>query len=773
MANRDGFIMRKLIITRGLPGSGKTSTLEALGLTDFTLSADAIRLIYSSPIMDISGRMTIPQENNHIVWRHLLDVLEKRMRNGQTVVVDATHTSENSFQPYIGLAHKYQYDIACLDFSSVPVNVSDWNNHGRPEHRIVPSKPLSRLEAELKNGRVPENIYQIQVDINRGHLNKVKEWLSAHIIDLSHYKRVMHIGDLQGTYEVLMRLLERDGGWRNDTFYIFVGDYCDRGDENGEILKWMIKKSSSVPNCAVLFGNHEYHLRDYALTGKAISTEFTTKTLPQIEASGITKQEILEFCERLYDVFPYRFNGQKVMVTHGGLPAVPEHFWQIPSIQYIKGTGYYETDVDDDFTQNTTDAWCQVHGHRNNSMLDIEASPRSFNLESSVEFGGQLSAVLFDETGWTPIQEQNYIYRNIRMREWRKSDIVPPWIFHPTTTKIPDVKLQDLKTHSGVTVRSCTLYPNVDNYSFTRRAFYDGSFDSTNVKARGLYINRKTNEIVARAYDKFFNIGERESTNIDVLAKTLKFPLTLYKKENGYLGITGYDAEKLFISSKNSDTGPFAEHFLAFLSRHLGHAGIDAFRRNLRDMEASVVFEVIDPIFDPHIVEYDTQKLVMLDVIHRTDNFECASYELLQKFAKRYDFAHKEKAVNLNNAAALLGWYAHNMKDKNNKIEGYVIKDASGFQCKFKTPWYSFWKLCRGMKDAMIRERENNKKSVQGMSLDFLRSRQLDMFFEDGQNFFEFCKSLSTNELKYDIISLRNLFQAQEIRLKNEMDPRI
>lgn len=756
-----------------MPGSGKTSTLEALGLTDFTLSADAIRLIYSSPIMGISGKMVIPQENNRIVWNHLLEILEKRMRNGQTVVVDATHPLEADFQPYINLAHRYQYDIACLDFSSVPISVSDWNNYGRPEHRIVPPKTVARLEAELKSATVPESIYQIQVDINREHLNKVKEWLDAPVIDLSHYKRIMHVGDLQGTYEVLMKLLERDGGWRDDTFYIFVGDYCDRGAENGETLKWIIKKSSSVPNCAVLFGNHEYHLRDYALTGEAASAEFTTKTLPQIEASGITRQEISEFCERLYDVFPYRFNGQKVMVTHGGLPTVPEHFWQIPSIQYIKGAGYYESDIDTDFTQNTTDSWCQVHGHRNNSMLDIEASPRSFNLESSVEFGGQLSAVLFDETGWTPVQEQNYIYKNIRNREWRKNDIVPSWILQSRTTQMPDAQLRDLRKHSGINIRPCTLYPDVDSYSFTRRAFYDGSFDATNVKARGLYINRNTNEIVARAYDKFFNIGERETTNIDVLAKTLKFPLTLYKKENGYLGITGCDSENLFISSKSSDTGPFAEHFRAALSKHLGNVGIDSFRRNLRDMEASATFEVIDPVFDPHIVEYDEPKLVMLDIIHRADNFECANYELLQKFAKRYNLPHKERANNLSNATALLGWYARSMKDRNNKTEGYIIKDDSGFQCKFKTPWYSFWKLCRGMKDAMVRERENNGKPVQGMSLDFLRSRQLDMFFEDGQKFFEFCQNLSTDELKYDIISLRRIFQSQDIRLEDAVEMRM
>lgn len=760
--------MRKLIVTRGLPGSGKTQTLDALGLTDFTLSADAIRLIYSSPIMGANGKMIMSGSNDPIVWEYLFDILKKRMKNGQTIVVDATHPSEESFFRYIELARQYQYDIACLDFSHVPEDVSDWNNHGRQEHRIVPPHSVARIKLALQEGRIPDSIHQITVDINREHLQKMKDWLAAPVIDLSHYDRILHIGDLQGTYNVLMNLLERDGGWRDDTFYIFVGDYCDRGDENGKILKWIMKKSSTVPNCAVLFGNHEYHLRDYALTGEAASSEFNTKTLPQIEAEGITRQEIMDFCERLYDVFPYRFNGQKVMVTHGGLPAVPAHFWQIPSTQYIKGVGYYDGDVDTDFSNNTQENWAQVHGHRNHSMLDVEAAPRSFNLESSVEYGGMLRGVLLNKDGWTPVEEQNYVYRNLRSREWKKNDIIPPWIMQPRNTKMPNNLLHELRNHSGVNVRPCTLYPDVDSYSFTRRSFYDGSFDDVNTKARGLFINRKTGEVVARAYDKFFNIGERDETTIENLSKNLTFPISLCKKENGYLGITGCDGEKLFISSKSSDTGPFAEHFKESLFEHLGQTGVDALRRNLRDMEASAIFEVIDPAFDPHIVEYSQKTLVLLDVVHRSEHFKAVNYELLQKFAKRFDFQCKERGMTLNNQTAFLGWYARNMKDKNSKIEGYVIEDASGFKTKFKTPWYSFWKLCRGMKDALVREQESNGKDVSCMSIDFLRSRGLEGFFDEGQEFFEFCKTLSLDELKTSIIHTRNLFKNQSPQLKNE-----
>lgn len=63
------------------------------------------------------------------------------------------------------------------------------------------------------------------------------------------------------------------------------------------------------------------------------------------------------------------------------------------------------------------------------------------------------------------------------------------------------------------------------------------------MKARGLFINRNTNEIVSRSYNKFFNIEERLTTKMHVLVNTLRFPVTVYDKANGFLGTVGYNSE--------------------------------------------------------------------------------------------------------------------------------------------------------------------------------------------------------------------------------------
>jgi tRNA splicing ligase len=85
---------------------------------------------------------------------------------------------------------------------------------------------------------------------------------------------------------------------------------------------------------------------------------------------------------------------------------------------------------------------------------------------------------------------------------------------------------------------------------------------------RGLFVNTNTFEIVARSYEKFFNINEREDTELNFIKNKFNYPVSVYVKENGYLGILGYDSEndKLIFSSKASLDNDFAKWFTEIFS---------------------------------------------------------------------------------------------------------------------------------------------------------------------------------------------------------------
>lgn len=75
-------------------------------------------------------------------------------------------------------------------------------------------------------------------------------------LDLSEYRTIHHIGDIHGCNTVLQKYLSENGDIRDDEFYIFCGDYIDRGIENVEVLKYLISIMNRN-NVLLLEGNHE------------------------------------------------------------------------------------------------------------------------------------------------------------------------------------------------------------------------------------------------------------------------------------------------------------------------------------------------------------------------------------------------------------------------------------------------------------------------------------------------------------------------------------
>ena len=90
--------MRLLLVTRGIPGSGKSTFLTEQRLDTYTLSPDTIRLMLASPQLMIDGQTTMLSRQDAMVWRLLHEMLEQRMTRGETTVVDATHTTPSYFR---------------------------------------------------------------------------------------------------------------------------------------------------------------------------------------------------------------------------------------------------------------------------------------------------------------------------------------------------------------------------------------------------------------------------------------------------------------------------------------------------------------------------------------------------------------------------------------------------------------------------------------------------------------------------------------------------
>ena len=269
-------------------------------------------------------------------------------------------------------------------------------------------------------------------------------------------------------------------------------------------------------------------------------------------------------------------------------------------------------------------------------------------------------------------------------------------------------RYDEMVAHDYVNVTASASQPHIASISFTKSAFHKQHWDEVTTRARGLFVNRDSLEIVARGYDKFFNMGERPETQLETALDRFSYPVQIWVKYNGFLGITGYDAEKdqLLIGSKSRLEGPFADMFREILTDQIGAAGLERLRRALRDLGASATFEVIDPVRDPHIVAYDHAQVILLDVIRRhapeTGSPDRLNYEELKAFAahvmgsKSRALPVKERLATIENADAMRHYIERYLSPARERHgEGLVLEDASGWAIKIKSPWYSHWKRAR------------------------------------------------------------------------------
>jgi tRNA splicing ligase len=254
--------------------------------------------------------------------------------------------------------------------------------------------------------------------------------------------------------------------------------------------------------------------------------------------------------------------------------------------------------------------------------------------------------------------------------------------------------VEDMRNDSGI--REKNLGDGISSFNFTSKTFKKGNWNDRTIKARGLFVDTDTDRILARSYNKFFNIGERPETNWESLRENLVFPVTPYIKENGFLGIASMGKDgKLFLASKSSNQGEFAEYFKNIMDKTLSEEEQDYFAQLLGNNNCSAVFEVIDVEHDRHIVDYFESHLVLLDIIYNDYEYSHAEYSALEHVSKRFGFEIKQRLPELNSFKELEAFYL--IWRKRTNIEGMVLEDANGFMFKMKFDWYKYWKGVRGI----------------------------------------------------------------------------
>ena len=139
----------QLIITVGLPGSGKSTYLSRLGVN--ALSSDEIRRLIADNPHD--------QTMNARIFSVIRYLIRQRIQAGRSVTyVDATHLTLWEREPYVKLARRFGCKLQAL-FFDVPVEICIARNQAR--ERVVPEEAIRKMAQQMIPPSLEEGFAEI------------------------------------------------------------------------------------------------------------------------------------------------------------------------------------------------------------------------------------------------------------------------------------------------------------------------------------------------------------------------------------------------------------------------------------------------------------------------------------------------------------------------------------------------------------------------------------------------------------------------------------
>ncbi|TKX31847.1 serine/threonine protein phosphatase [Campylobacter aviculae] len=392
--------MRILLILRGNYYAGQEEFIAQNQLQEYTLDLNFLRLLAGSVKEIANEYKNLNTRDDEKLHKILLNLLEMRMQKGEFCIANIySQTLKN----YKELANKYRYEMYVIEFET-SLEQCFKNNIQKAKHKgfAIPYSLLERTHFLLE--KTSKKYQTLALDNWKKCLYQAP--------DLSTYKKIHHIGDIQGCYSVLKEYIKKI---KEDEYYIFLGDYINRGVENAKVLKFLLKICERE-NVCLLEGNHENHLIKWANGEISNSKEFNENTLKDFKKEKLTPKDAKNLLPYFKECLYYKFEDKLIFCSHGGvntLPSDPPQISFIPSYDFIYGVGHYEDSqiIANQFCSFTEKNIYQIFGHRNRKKLPIQIAERVFLCEGKVDNGGYLRVVTLDKESFKCIEIKNHIYR--------------------------------------------------------------------------------------------------------------------------------------------------------------------------------------------------------------------------------------------------------------------------------------------------------------------------------------------------------------------------
>ena len=253
-----------------------------------------------------------------------------------------------------------------------------------------------------------------------------------------------------------------------------------------------------------------------------------------------------------------------------------------------------------------------------------------------------------------------------------------------------------LEVENGYVVRR--THPDNNNIvilNYTPKTIYERRWNDITLQCRGLILNEKTGEIVAKPFSKFFNYGE--NSRLDIQIPSSKPEITV--KYDGSLGICYRLNNKLLWATRGSFTSN-----QAIVAQQIWE---EKYNDKKVPNELTLLVEIIHPITKV-VVNYDFIDLVLIGAVNRFTGYDY-NYDELLAIAKEVGVPITEK-INLDLQSVL-----DKIKTLDHTQEGFVLRWNDGFRLKVKSDEYlRVHKIVTGMSEESVLEFwvENNLEEL-------------------------------------------------------------
>lgn len=619
--------MRKLILLMGTSASGKSSYIKLHNLEQFTISADKIRENFGYTATTYANHQLVPylhSEHEKPIWDVFYQQLETRMANGITTIIDNTNLNYKTLRKIRHLAKIYNYETTTIDFmydylphvensnfckkypafSFEPVLTQDAqikalktllsNNNQRLSYRVADSVIRNQMH-EYSNLwqriiKTPTDWTWLNTSIPSNNFlqGKLKQaFVHDNIINLDKYKKIQIIGDIHNDYSALMHVFEDH---EPGTAYIFLGDYLDKGTRPYSVFNFLAEQLLGSTNLYFIRGNHEDMWQDYLVNNK-IKEQFqdTFNILKnQYNEQRLRKllTAFLSFCK---DYYIFSYHGKTFYCSHAGFePMFTKSSFNLnlePSKSLTYGIAN-DFNYHDPYSHNVDALWAKenknlnvynIHGHRNNFNEFIDQTSINLNLEGK-----------FRWLTITPNSIQPHEINSIDALRFDQAMAYDPYI------------------------RIHELSDNIEAYNFTAEAWTSQHWNKHTSNARGLFIRKDDHQIIGRGFPKFFEIGQNNHAKLT----NLEFPVNIMRKHDGFLCLVCYDTKlnKIHVYSKSGETN-MAEIAYSLLKEKDYLNKINKYYSNKKLRDTTLLFEIIDPTHDHHIIYYQDKHVYPLAII--------------------------------------------------------------------------------------------------------------------------------------------------------------